>query len=81
MSDKFDAILRKLHIEHWKAIAAILVIFDVFAVNFAYLFSLWIRFDCRLNLIPEEYLTPFIIKLQLRCCASEHIPQPFGDER
>ena len=60
MSDKFDSILRKLHIEHWKAVAAILVIFDVFAVNFAYLFSLWIRFDCRFRLIPDEYMIPYV---------------------
>ncbi len=60
MSDKFDSILRKLHIEHWKAVAAILVIFDIFAVNFAYLFSLWIRFDCRFRLIPDEYMIPYL---------------------
>ncbi|MBR4719904.1 MAG: polysaccharide biosynthesis protein [Lachnospiraceae bacterium] len=60
MNDKLDSILRKLHIEHWKAIAAVLIVFDIFAVNFAYLFSLWLRFECRLRLIPEEYLTPFI---------------------
>ncbi|MBQ7586643.1 MAG: polysaccharide biosynthesis protein [Lachnospiraceae bacterium] len=60
MSDKFDSILRKLHIEHWKAVAAILVIFDIFAVNFAYLFSLWIRFDCRFRLIPDEYMIPYV---------------------
>ncbi len=60
MSDKFDIILRKLHIEHWKAVAAILIVFDIFAVNFAYLFSLWMRFDCRFRLIPEEYLIPFV---------------------
>ena len=45
MNDKFDSILRKLQREHCKAIAAVLIVFDIFAVNFAYLFSLWIRFD------------------------------------
>ena len=37
-----------------------MVIFDVFAVNFAYLFSLWIRFDCRFRLIPDEYMIPYV---------------------
>ena len=60
MSDKLDALLRKLHIEHWKAIAAVLIVFDCVAVNFAYLFSLWLRFDCRFRLIPNEYLYPYI---------------------
>ena len=59
MSDKLDSILRKLNIEHWKAIAAVLIVFDVFAVNLSYLFSLWIRFDCRFRLIPDYYLNPF----------------------
>ncbi len=60
MNDKLDSILRELHIEHWKAIAAVLIVFDICAVNFAYLFSLWIRFDCRLSLIPDYYMTPFV---------------------
>lgn len=60
MSEKLDSILRKLHIEHWKAIAAVLIVFDIFGVNFAYLFSLWIRFDCRFRLIPHEYLSPYM---------------------
>ncbi|MCR5507822.1 MAG: polysaccharide biosynthesis protein [Lachnospiraceae bacterium] len=61
MNDKFDGILRKLHIEHWKAIAAILIVFDIIAVNLSYLFSLWIRFDCRFRLIPDDYMRPFLI--------------------
>ena len=60
MSEKLDSILRKLNIEHWKAIAAVLIIFDIVAVNFSYLFALWIRFDCRFRLIPVQYIGPFI---------------------
>ncbi len=60
MSEKLDSILRKLNIEHWKAIAAVLIIFDIVAVNFSYLFALWIRFDCRIRLIPVQYIGPFI---------------------
>lgn len=60
MGDRLDSILRKLHIEHWKAIACVLIVFDIFAVNFAYLFSLWIRFDCRLSFIPDYYMSPFV---------------------
>ncbi len=60
MNEKLDSILRKLNIEHWKAIAFVLVIFDVFAVNVSYLFALWLRFDCRIRLIPTEYMQPFV---------------------
>lgn len=37
-----------------------LLIFDMFAVNFAYFFGLWLRFDFRYSQIPPEYLNAFI---------------------
>ena len=33
-----------------------LIIYDVIAVNAAYVASLWLRFDCRFTMIPREYL-------------------------
>ena len=33
-----------------------LIIYDVIAVNAAYVAALWLRFDCRFTMIPREYL-------------------------
>ncbi len=52
--------LEKKRIEHWQVISLYLVIYDVFAVNLAYLLALWFRFDCRFSLIPEVYLKAWI---------------------
>ena len=46
--------------EHWHMIALLLMIYDVVAVNISYFFALWLRFDCRFSVIPEEYFTAFI---------------------
>ncbi len=40
---------------HWHRINVALMIYDIIAVNFAYLFVLWLRFDCRYSMIPREY--------------------------
>ena len=37
-------------------IAAFLTVYDVIAVNAAYFFALWFRFDCAVSKIPEQYL-------------------------
>ncbi|WP_279123319.1 nucleoside-diphosphate sugar epimerase/dehydratase [Holdemania filiformis] len=52
--------LEKKKIEHWQVISLYLVIYDVFAVNLAYLMALWFRFDCQFSLIPEVYLKAWI---------------------
>ena len=45
---------------HWQMISLYLGIYDVIAVNFAYFFGLWIRFDLRYSSIPKMYLYPFL---------------------
>ena len=47
----------KITIEHWRMISLYLVIYDILAVNFAYFFGLWLRFDLRFSQIPSEYLS------------------------
>ena len=39
-------------IEHWQIIAAVLMLFDILAVNLSYFTALWIRFDCKYSQIP-----------------------------
>ena len=34
---------RLLHLEHWQIISIILVVYDILAVSFAYVFASWIR--------------------------------------
>ena len=45
----------KWKFEHWHVIAACLVAYDMFAVNFAYFLALWLRFDGKVSSIPHDY--------------------------
>ncbi len=40
------------------AVSFLLMLYDIIAVNLAYLVALWLRFDCQYNSIPEKYLDP-----------------------
>lgn len=50
----------KKKFEHWEIIALYLIIYDVLAVNFAYLLGLLLRFDFRFSQIPVEYFNAFL---------------------
>ena len=45
----------------WKTyvVTSLLVIYDILAVALAYFLALWLRFDCMVSKIPEEYLTSY----------------------
>ena len=43
-------------IRHSQIIALYLVVFDIFAVCVSYFAALWIRFECRFDSIPKDYL-------------------------
>lgn len=45
---------------HWVKIAALLMLYDVAAMNLAYGAALWLRFDLRYSAIPKEYLYTWI---------------------
>lgn len=47
-------------IEHWKIVAACLVVYDILAVNLSYFLALWLRFDTKYSAIPPLYLDPFL---------------------
>jgi len=51
---------RIFHLEHWQIVTLYLMLYDVFAVNGAYFFALWLRFDCSFTAIPSPYMTAFI---------------------
>ena len=50
----------RFRLEHWHVIAAILVIYDVIAVNAAYFLALWFRFDCTFSALPGVYINGFV---------------------
>ena len=52
--------MKKKKIEHWQMIALYLMIYDVLAINFAYFFGLWLRFDLHFTNIPAEYMSAFL---------------------
>ena len=47
-------------IKHWQWINVLLVLYDIFAVNIAFFIALFVRFDCRFNLIPKGYLDGYL---------------------
>ena len=42
--------------EHWVGISLFLAIYDILAVSMSYFLALWLRFDCRYSVIPDQYL-------------------------
>lgn len=51
---------KKLRLEHWQVIALYLMFYDAIVVNVSYALVLWLRFDCRYQSIPKEYLEAWI---------------------
>ena len=57
-------------LEHWHIIALLVAIYDLIAVNGAYIFALWLRFDC---VFSENYFditnpSPYRIKIETNRC-------------
>ena len=46
--------------ERWIGIALFLIIYDVVAVSLSYYVALWLRFDCRFSLVPENYFKTWL---------------------
>lgn len=46
--------------EHWQKVVLMLAFYDAFAVNFAYLIALWLRFDCRFTAIRPGFLRAWL---------------------
>ena len=50
---------KKFHPEHWQIMAVYLMVYDFIAIASSYFFAMWIRFDCRFQSIPAEYLDAY----------------------
>ena len=57
-------------VAHWKVIAALLVLYDIVAVNLAFGLALWFRFDCVLSDISPFYLGNYLkfAPIYTLCC-------------
>lgn len=47
-------------LQHWKIINIGLLLYDILAMNTSYFLALWVRFDCRISMIPEYYMEAFL---------------------
>ena len=61
---------KKRTIRNWHLYSLCLAVYDAIAVNLAYFFSLWVRFDCRYRLIPRQYLHAYarFMPIFTACC-------------
>ena len=46
---------KKPKIAHWQVINLGLMLYDVFAVNAAFFLAMWLRFDCSITMMLDEY--------------------------
>lgn len=47
-------------VKHWHWVNVALVLYDIFTINIAFFLGLFIRFDCRFELIPKYYIDSFV---------------------
>ena len=55
----------KRKIEHWHKVAALLVLFDLFAVNISYFLGLWFRYDCNFSAIGDGVWRAFLLGIPM----------------
>lgn len=48
------------HIHRWMKVALLILIYDIIAVNLSYGLALWLRFDLRFSMIPQECLSSWL---------------------
>ena len=49
----------KRKLEHWEIVSLYLMVYDFVSIFVSYMAALWVRFDCRYDSIPAEYLRPY----------------------
>lgn len=59
-SNRTTQMPKKRHLEHWRVIAVLLVVYDLITVNLSCFLALWLRFDCRFSAIPATYWNNFL---------------------
>ena len=48
-------------LEHWKVVAILLILYDIIAVNLAYFFALWVRYDFSFSEIAVDHMRAFLM--------------------
>lgn len=51
---------KKIRMKHWQNVMAVLIVYDIIAVAMSYGIGLWLRFDCRFQSIPQNYLRAYL---------------------
>lgn len=51
---------KMMKLKHWQVITVYIMIYDMLAIAFSYLAALWLRFDCKFEAIPEDYLASYL---------------------
>ncbi len=59
MEKELNQAYRKTRIEHWRLIAAFLMIYDALMVNVSFFLGLFIRFDLHFTQIPVHYIQAY----------------------
>lgn len=59
-SDELSCKKKQHHFEHWHIIALYLMVYDFIACGGSYFLALWIRYDCRFSMIPEQYFNAWL---------------------
>ena len=52
--------MKEKKIKHWHIITMWLIAYDVVAVCLSYFAALWLRFDCRFSMIPDNYFNAYV---------------------
>lgn len=47
-------------LEHWQVIALFLLVYDAIVAGGSYFAALWLRFDCRFDQIPDDFLSAWL---------------------
>ncbi len=50
---------QKRKIQHWQFVAVLLAVYDAVVLNLSYFLALWLRFDCRISMIEQDYIDAY----------------------
>ena len=50
---------QKRKIQHWQFVAVLLAVYDAVVLNLSYFLALWLRFDCRISMIEQDYFDAY----------------------
>lgn len=52
--------LKRYALKHWQIVSFFMMLYDLTAVNGAYFFALWLRYDFKFTTVPKQYLSAWL---------------------